>query len=174
MGVSLRDAQEGEQLPQRPKMQEYLDSIRPEMEAHLGYDRAHRLATVHATLFPNFSFLGSGTVRVWQPKGPEKMEIWAWVYVDKDAPDDIKHYIRRQSAYNFNPSGMFEQDDGENWNQCTASSRGYIARQYPFNYQMGLGHDQAMEEYPGRRGANFAELNQRGFYQRWRELMTTA
>jgi phenylpropionate dioxygenase-like ring-hydroxylating dioxygenase large terminal subunit len=172
MGVTLQEEAEGRQFPQRPALQQYLDEIRPEVAAHLDHDRAYKLSTVHATLFPNFSFLGGGTVRVWQPKGPEKMEIWAWVYVDRDAPQKIKDTIRRQSAYNFNPSGMFEQDDGENWNQCTASSRGYIARQYPFNYQMGLGHERAMEEYPGRRGANFAEINQRGFYRRWRELMT--
>lgn len=170
MGVTLLE--EGGNLGSSPIIQAYVDSIQPEVEAHLGYERAHKLGTVHATLFPNFSFLGSGTVRVWQPKGPEKMEIWAWVYVDREAPQPVKDEIRRQSAYNFNASGMFEQDDGENWNQCTQSSRGYIARQYPFNYQMGLGHERAMEEYPGRRGANFAEINQRGFYRRWRECIT--
>lgn len=170
MGVTL--VEQGGNLGISPLLQQYMESVRPEMEAHLGAERASKLSTVHATLFPNFSFLGSGTVRVWHPKGPERMEIWAWVWVDKDAPQAVKDEVRRQSAYNFNASGMFEQDDGENWNQCTLSSRGYVARQYPFNYQMGLGHEQAMEEHPGRRGANFAEINQRGFYQRWRELMT--
>ena len=67
---------------------------------------------------------------------------------------------------------MFEQDDGENWNQCSASNRGYIGRQHDFNYQMGLGHEERMEEFPGRRGFAFSEINQRGFYKRWREMMT--
>ncbi len=167
MGVGInRGASQG------PVLNAYMDSIRPEMEAHLGYERAHTLGVVHASVFPNMSFLGAGTMRVWHPKGPEKMEIWAWVFVDKEAPQEIKDEVRKESQFNFSAAGMFEQDDGENWNQCTTSSRGYIARQYPFNYQMGVGHDELMEDFPGRKGKGFAETNQRGFYQRWREMLT--
>ncbi len=133
-----------------------MERVWPEMEALLCAERASKPSTVHTTLVPNFSFLGSGAVRIWHPKGAERMQIWAWVWVAKDAPQAVKDDVRRQSAYNAIASGMFEQDDGENWNQCTQPSRGYVARQYPFNYQMGLGHEQAMEEHPGRRGASFA------------------
>jgi len=91
--------------------------------------------------------------------------------VEKDAPPEVKRAILRNSQYNFNVSGVFEQDDGENWNQCSASNRGYIGRQQDFNYQMGLGHEERMEEFPGRRGFAFSEINQRGFYKRWREMM---
>jgi len=173
MGVSLID--QGANTPQafqHPVLRAYNESIRAEMEQHLGVERASQLAPVHASVFPNFSFLGSGTLRVWHPRGPGRMEIWAWVWCDKDAPQDVKDVQRVQSQYNFNASGMFEQDDGENWNQCTVASRGYVGRQQPFNYQMGVGHDERMEQLPGWKGANFAEINQRGFYQRWRELMS--
>jgi hypothetical protein len=36
---------------------------------------------------------------------------------------------------------------------------------------MGLGHEERMEEFPGQRGFAFSEINQRGFYKRWREMM---
>jgi phenylpropionate dioxygenase-like ring-hydroxylating dioxygenase large terminal subunit len=156
----------------RPAIVEaYIDATRPEVAEHLSYDQAYRVDPVHSTVFPNFSFLNNGTMRVWHPKGPEKMEVWAWVVVEKDAPPEVKRAILRNSQYNFNVSGMFEQDDGENWNQCSASSRGHIGRQHDFNYQMGLGHDERMEGFPGRRGFAFSEINQRGFYKRWREMM---
>ena len=171
MGVHRPDLDDSRGARQ-PSSRTYIDATRPEVAQHLSYDQAYRVAPVHSTIFPNFSFLNNGTMRVWHPKGPEKMEVWAWVVVEKDAPPEVKRAILRNSQYNFNVSGMFEQDDGENWNQCSASSRGYIGRQHDFNYQMGLGHDERMEEFPGRRGFAFSEINQRGFYKRWREMMT--
>jgi hypothetical protein len=39
----------------------------------------------------------------------------------------------------FGPSGMLEQDDGENWDQSTRQTEGVVARRYPLNYQMNLG-----------------------------------
>ena len=46
------------------------------------------VSPVVGTLFPNFSLLraGSRTFRVWHPRGPDKTEVWSWVYVDKAAP----------------------------------------------------------------------------------------
>jgi hypothetical protein len=29
-----------------------------------------------------------------------------------------------------------------------------------------------MQDFPGQRGFAFSEINQRGFYKRWREMMT--
>jgi phenylpropionate dioxygenase-like ring-hydroxylating dioxygenase large terminal subunit len=152
-------------------VEDYIRATRPEVAQHLSHDQAYRVAPVHSTIFPNFSFLNNGTIRVWHPKGPEKMEVWAWVVVEKDAPPEVKRAMLRNAQYNFSVSGIFEQDDGENWNQCSASNRGYIGRQQDFNYQMGLGHEERMEEFPGQRGFAFSEINQRGFYKRWREMM---
>jgi hypothetical protein len=60
-----------------------------------------------------------------------------------------------------------------------AGMRGIIGRDRPFNYQMGLGHDQPVTEYfpgtefPGRMGKFFhTESNHRAFYTRWRDLMS--
>src|SRR5262249_48963199 len=72
-----------------------------------------------------------------------------------------------------------EQDDMENWNYAHAASRGAIARQYPYNYEMGLGRGTRTFEDHGLRLPGLisvvtdsaSENNQRGFYTRWRQLM---
>jgi phenylpropionate dioxygenase-like ring-hydroxylating dioxygenase large terminal subunit len=173
IGIRLRDDSDPLGQPSRdPLVMDYLESIRPEVEERLGKERANTLWPIHSTLFPNFTFGGNGLMRVWMPRGPGHMEIWSWVCVDRDAPDDVKQAFLKHCQFAFNVSGMFEQDDGENWHQCTEASRGYIARQHEFNYQMGLGHEETMEVHPGRRGGAYAELNQRGFYKRYRELIS--
>ena len=69
----------------------------------------------------------------------------------------------------------------ENWNYAHNASRGSIARRYPYNYQMGMGHEApAFEadglELPGQirnvTVAKAAEQNQRGFYTRWVDFLT--
>ena len=134
----------------------------------------------HGTIFPNFSFLDTlrfRTFRVWHPRGPNKMEIYAWCMVDAQLPENLKQEVRAQYIFTFGPSGMFEQEDGENWSQCTASTRGWIGRQLEFNYQMGLGHERGVRDtlqadLPGQMGGIWSEINQRGFYQRWADLMS--
>ena len=69
------------------------------------------------------------------------------------------------------PGGLTEQDDMENWNYASAASKGVIARRYPYNYEMGLGLPYADYGMPGVTTERIAEQNQRGFYQRWAELM---
>jgi len=68
----------------------------------------------------------------------------------------------------------------ENWNYAHKASRGTIARQYPYNYEMGLGRAQADFEDHGLKlpgviadvtSANASEHNQRGYYNRWRQFM---
>jgi len=67
-----------------------------------------------------------------------------------------------------------------NWNTAHKTSRGIIARQYPYNYEMGLRRGtRAFEDHglalPGSIAdvtvANASENNQRGFYRRWRQFM---
>lgn len=172
MGVRLLKTPGAPSVFPSPIVHAYMEEIRPEMEECLGRDRANELHCIHSTLFPNFTFGGNGLMRVWMPRGPHKMEIWSWVVVDRDAPDNVKQEIAKGTQFLFSNSGVFEQDDGENWHQCTEASKGYIARQYPFNYQQGLGHEQPMAPHPGRKGAHvYTELNQRAFYKRYRELM---
>ena len=137
------------------------------------------------TMFPNASPLARQprTLAVWHPRGPHQTEVWRWYLVDADAPAEVKDFLRHYYIRYSGPSGLTEQDDMENWNYAHEASRGTIARQYPYNYEMGLGRATRDFEDHGLRlpgtimdvppGAA-SENNQRGFYTRWRQFMEAA
>ena len=155
----------------------YLWGVREKMEKHLGKERAGYLLTLLSTdgnVFPNFSWLNLfayNTIRVWHPKGPDKMEVWSWCVVEKGMPKEVRETVCKVYLNQFGPAGTFEQDDAEIWSQITKTARGRVARTYPANYQMGLGHDGTHPTMPGRFGRFFSEIGQRTFYRRWAELM---
>src|SRR6266436_4352464 len=88
-----------------------------------------------STLFPYTTLFRS------HPRGPDKTEVWSWVYTDKAAPPEVKEAIRLAGIRGFSPSGTFEQDDMDNWQECTQTCRGVMARRMPVNTQMGMGHE---------------------------------
>ena len=154
-------------------IKDYEDDTREELEARLG-PRAAMLNPVVGTVFPNFSVLrgSSHSIRVWQPKGPDSVEIWSWAFVDVAAPPEVKEAIRKSAVWGFGPSGTFEQDDMDNWQECTVSSRGVMARRQMLNYQMGLGRESYNEDYEAViADFRYSDSNQRYFYKRWGELM---
>jgi phenylpropionate dioxygenase-like ring-hydroxylating dioxygenase large terminal subunit len=162
--------------PPAPEILEYERAIAPEMARRLG-PRLNLVKPIVGTVFPNFSMLRptSRTFRVWHPRGPEKTEVWAWVFADKAAPPEVKKAIRLAGARVFGPSGTFEQDDMDNWQGCTQTGRGVVARRHMLSYAMGLGHERFDEDL----GAwvsdyRYSELNTRGFYRRWAQLMAAA
>lgn len=152
----------------------YVQQSLPEIERRLGPERARMMGSISSvTMFPNFSFLpGINTFRVWQPKGPDKTEIWAWVMVNKNAPDEVKEDMRRFAMHSFSPSGMLEMDDGENWESATRSSNGVITRRQKLNYTMNRNAGAGPDNFPGnvRRG-QMGDNNQLAMYQRWADLM---
>ena len=159
--------------PPAPEILAYEEKIWPDVVKRLG-PRAGRMKPVAGTVFPNFSMLKptSRTFRVWHPRGPEKTEVWAWVYVDKAAPPEVKEANRLAGIRVFGPAGVFEQDDMDNWQACTQTGRGVVARRYPLNYQMGLGHERYDDDLKASASEyRFSESNHRQFYQRWAQLM---
>ena len=152
---------------------EYEAGIRSEVEERLG-PRAEAVNPLVGTIFPNFSILKASTrcFRVWHPKGPDQIEIWSWVFTDRAAPPEVKEAIRLVALRAFSPAGTLEQDDIDNWQECTRSSRGLVYRRYMLNYQMGLGHDSYSEEKEGLTSQScFSDNNQRQFYKRWSQMM---
>jgi hypothetical protein len=164
---------EEEAEPPVPELLAYEAAVRPEVEARLG-PRLQRINPVVGTVFPNFSFLRAVTrsFRVWQPRGPDKIELWSWAYIDRAAPPAVKEAARLTATRTFSPSGTFEQDDMDNWQECTRSGRGVVARRHALNTQMGLGHEK-FDEGLGAWTSDFrlSESNHRRFYRRWAELM---
>jgi 3-phenylpropionate/trans-cinnamate dioxygenase alpha subunit len=162
--------------PPMPELLAYERQLRPQVEARLG-PRARRINPIVGTVFPNFSLLRSTshTMRVWHPRGPERTEVWSWVFADKAAPPQVKEAVRLAGIRGFSPSGTFEQDDMDNWQECTRTCRGAVARQMPLNTQMGMGHDRFDPEL-GAWASEFrmSENNHRHFYRRGAELMEAA
>ncbi|WP_250505395.1 aromatic ring-hydroxylating dioxygenase subunit alpha [Bowdeniella massiliensis] len=128
----------------------------------------------HATVFPSFSYLPvNGSIRVWHPKGPNKMEVWAWTVLDKSMPEEVREAQRLHNLRTFGPSGIFEQDDGENWSECQSIAGGFITNRVALNYQMGIGTEKEDPDYPGTTSELFSDAAGRSFYRKWRELMST-
>ena len=72
-------------------------------------------------------------------KGPGRMEVRKTVLVDRNASEETRRMQIRSSNRHFGPAGMFEQDDGENWDQSTHGARSLAARDRDLHYAMKLG-----------------------------------
>ncbi len=140
-----------------------------------------------ATLFPNLSFVHNWpqvndagritpfiSLRLWQPIGPGQTEILSWFAVAADAPDDYKEASYKAYLMCFGSSGMFEQDDVENWVSITTTAGGSMARRLLLNNRMGLDHSGApiVDQYEGFGGPGvayqgFGEHNQRFWFSMW-------
>jgi phenylpropionate dioxygenase-like ring-hydroxylating dioxygenase large terminal subunit len=162
--------------PPVPEILAYEDTIRPEVEQRLG-PRRHLVNPIVGTVFPNFSMLRatSRTFRVWHPRGPDKIIVSSWVYTDAAAPAAVKEAMRLAGVRGFSPSGTFEQDDMDNWQECTQTCRGVVSRRVPLNTQMGLGHDHFHPDLQAwASDYRLSENNHRHFYQRWAQLMAAS
>jgi len=154
-----------------PSVEAYFKHCYEERQRRLG--QGARLLGLVGTVFPSMSYLARQprSISVWHPRGALQTEAWRWFLVDRDAPQEVKDVMRHYAMRYSGPAGMTEQDDMENWNYASAASKGVIARRYPYNYEMGLGLAYPDYGVPGVTTDRIAEQNQRGFYQRWAELM---
>jgi len=158
----------------KPELVEYEKSIRGEVEERLGYDRAYRIRTAHHTVWPNFSYLGGGVMRLWLPRGPLHTEVWAWGYTDAEAPESIQHMQRISAMQTFGPSGLLEQDDMDNWRGSSEAGKSPIARKYVQDISMGVGHESSDPRLPAARGIlpkAQGEHPQRNMYLTWQQYM---
>jgi 3-phenylpropionate/trans-cinnamate dioxygenase subunit alpha len=155
----------------RPDLAGYFERERAAAGARLGAPR-DRVKIATATVFPNFSILGSNsTIRVAHPRSATSAEIWSWVLVDRAAPEPVKQALKEFYQFTFGPAGIFEQDDGENWEEVTAGAQGREAGRHAFYYGMGLGSEGPDPELPGAVSHVYSEHPQRAFYRTWQALM---
>jgi phenylpropionate dioxygenase-like ring-hydroxylating dioxygenase large terminal subunit len=148
----------------------------PSVQARLGPLRT-RVNRANMLVFPNlFVNSGSRELMLRNPLGPTKMEIWKTVLIDRDAPPEVQRMQARASNRHFGPAGMFEQDDGENWDQSTAGAHGVMARRFDLNYAMALGHGELVEDGQGppRIDTLTNENAQLWMYHVWSEFMDAA
>jgi phenylpropionate dioxygenase-like ring-hydroxylating dioxygenase large terminal subunit len=130
------------------------------------------------TIFPNMSFHGTQprTILTAHPLGPDRTEMWRSYFVDKDAPKEVKQFLRKFYLRYSGPGGMTEQDDMENWNYATSASGGVIGKRLPYNYMAGMGNEGSRADMPGARVAtsNNSEQNARTLYDQWAVMMSAA
>jgi phenylpropionate dioxygenase-like ring-hydroxylating dioxygenase large terminal subunit len=165
------------------------DELLPIYEQNLSpaqFSVIKQLYNIHALVFPNMSMqispiyyngrvISHTSINVYQPKGPGTIETSSWFLVEDEAPSWWKDISRQMYLLTFSPSGMFEQDDVENFTDVFATIKGPAGRATLLNYQMGLTRpvERAFvgpgEVYQGK----YCEANARAFYRRWLDLITT-
>lgn len=118
------------------------------------------------------------SLRQWQPIGPDETEVLSWFLVDKNAPDWFKEASYKAYIMSFGSSGMFEQDDVENWVSMTHVARGGFSGRIRLESRMGLDPKGEMmaEQHPGWPGPGvayqgFGEHNQRSLLGLWCDYM---
>ena len=148
-----------------------------------------------ATAFPNMSMVHNWpkvedsddvlpfiTLRTWQPIGPDETEVLSWFAVDAAAPEEFKALSYKAYLMCFGISGMFEQDDVENWVSLTSTAAGSMARRLLLNSRMGLLEDgadvatalsAAQFAGPGSARVGYSEHNQRALLNRWADDIAT-
>jgi phenylpropionate dioxygenase-like ring-hydroxylating dioxygenase large terminal subunit len=146
-----------------------------------------------ATVFPNLSFVHNWpkvgesddvlpfiSLRQWQPVSAGETEVLSWFAVDREAPEEFKALSYKAYLMCFGSTGMFEQDDVENWVSLTSTAGGSMARRLLLNSRMGLLADGsgvvaplAPDAFhgPGVARVGYAEYNQRELLRRWADYL---
>lgn len=151
-----------------------------------------------ATCFPNLSFVHNWpkvrdrddhrqaevlpfiSIRLWQPISAHETEVCSWFAVDSAAPPQYKQDSYKAYLMCFGSTGMFEQDDVENWVSLTTTAGGFMARRLLLNSRMGLlADDRPVIEAlspsafhgPGRAQVGYNEHNQRALLNMWADYL---
>ena len=151
-----------------PIIDEFYKRTLPEAEKRLGSFRARRLRLGNHSIFPH-TVLG---LRLAHPRGPFNTEFWSFQTYEADAPKEYVKSLQLDHDQQNGVSGMFEQDDQDNWIQVTQAGRSPRARKHLSYIPMGLGRAGPSDQFPGTVAEKFiSESNQRLFYARWQEFM---
>lgn len=144
-----------------------------------------------ANVFPNLAFVHNWpqvdeqatvvpfiSLRLWQPVSARETEIYSWFVVDRAAPERFKALSRKAYLMCFGTSGMFEQDDAENWASITQMADGLLAKELKLHSRMGIDREGTAlhEQYPGWPGPGrafqgYGEYGQRSFMRLWANAM---
>lgn len=158
------------------------------------YELARRMIDFVGTIFPNCSILqGPFTpdpdsreistflnLRKWRPLGPDRTEIWNWMFVPRDAPEAFKERAYDAGISTFSVSGNFEVDDFAVWNGIAEAAGSTFTKRTgtKSNYQMGMGSmgdvEDISEDWPGPGtiyDTNFEDGTLRTFYESWYRSM---
>ena len=100
----------------------------------------------HPSIFPTMWITNTWQVSLRIPRSPTLTEIWWFTFVDRNAsPEERRRVVQRANRV-FGPSGVLEQDDGENWAQSTMQTAGLASQKIPILVNMGLGRAQLVHQ----------------------------
>jgi phenylpropionate dioxygenase-like ring-hydroxylating dioxygenase large terminal subunit len=163
---------------------EYKRNLSPAQQAVM-----ERTTFTVGTVFPNLSYLhvfipstegvppcSFLAFKFWEPVAHDKTRIHSFLVTDKAATPEFRRTSMETYVRTFGPSGLFEQDDMENWEDCTLVNSGKIAQRYDLHHGMGL-DVQPDPDFPGPGKAypnSYGERTQLAFYGEWQRWLTTA
>jgi len=165
----------------------FIDDLRDGLKADEENDKWLLTPLGVGTVFPNLSFVDGArfkTLRVWHPRGPNKIEVYSWCVVDHDASDEVKEDGKRQCLMAFGATGMFEIDDAEMWSETSRGLSGFRSRRdRPLNYSLGLQENLSPvsaadyfgdEDLPGlvSSGGGISDDALHRFYSEWMKYMS--
>lgn len=161
---------------------EYRENLSTEQFELLG-----RIKNLHGNVFPHMSFLQPNFIdlggkkvsgmmlRVWQPIGADKVQVWSWHLIEKNGPQWWKDTAKAAYVQTFGSSGMFDQDDTENWELQTVNSNAALPRDEEIYLHYGMGMEgELLDEFPGPGNVydgKFSEAAGRVYWRKWLDLM---
>ena len=126
----------------------------------------------HPNIFPTTWIAVSVQLSLRIPRDPGHTEIWWFTFVDRNLPRETRNFMVTIACRIFGPGGVLEQDDGENWAQATAQTRGIASRRMKHQLTMGLGRGKIIKEGGLSRIEGLtAEHGQLWTYHSWAQWM---
>jgi phenylpropionate dioxygenase-like ring-hydroxylating dioxygenase large terminal subunit len=113
-------------------------------------------------------------LRMEEPLSPTRSRMWSWFMVDKSASQEFKDRSMEAYVRTFGPAGIFDQDDMENWEDCTKVATGPAAKRYTMHHRMGV-YRPTVDDWPGPGTVyadSYGEMTQRAWYRKWLAQMT--
>jgi 3-phenylpropionate/trans-cinnamate dioxygenase alpha subunit len=127
----------------------------------------------HPSIFPS-TWITSAPVQLSLriPRDPNHTEIWWFSFTDRNLPPEMQEFVATIASRVFGPAGVLEQDDGENWAQATAQTRGSASRAVRHLVNMGVGRGEVVHEHGLHRIEGLtSEHGQRWTYHAWAQWM---
>ncbi len=180
-GAPGEEATMGLGLPKSmwPRFAQNLNPAQAEIAMKHGYSAG--------TMWPNFHWLqlttaadietppvGILNLRLEYPLSPTRTRSYSWFAIDKAAPPEYRKISYQNYVRNFGPGGIFDQDDMENWEECTAAAIGPASKRHTLHHRMGLNR----QPDPSWKGPgicypdSYGEMTQRAWYGEWLRMMS--
>ncbi len=126
----------------------------------------------HPNIFPTM-WITNFQVSLRVPRTPHSTEIWWYTFAPKGLAPEERAMLVGMANHVFGPAGLLEQEDGENWNQSTMQTLGYVSKNIPNMLKMDLGRGK-LERDPHGFAYSYGRITehpQLWTYAAWQEWM---